>query len=140
MARRISVEATATGLSIGFHPAAPPGSTLRYTASTAHQTGLAQALGRWPLAPTALSSEPLRAGATLAVTLKSAPARERKFRSTSLAAEPTGLSPLAEWSLIRQAISMELPAWEVPLGMAQSLKRRSPGASGLRARFTTSKV
>src|SRR5580658_662162 len=130
MARRISVGATVTELSIGFHPAVPPGSTLRYTASKLYQTGLDQALGLWPSAPTALSSELRRAGDTLAVTLKSAPARGRKFRSTSLAAERTGRSPLAEWSWIRQAISMERPTWAVLLGMAQSLRKRSPGTSG----------
>src|SRR5579863_302020 len=105
MARRISVGATATEPSIGFHPAVPPGSTLRYTASTVHPTGPAQALVLWPSALTELCSEPRREGDTLEVTLKSAPARGRKFRSTSLAAERTELSPLAEWSWIRRAIS-----------------------------------
>src|SRR5579863_6607329 len=103
MARRISVGATVMELSIGFHPAAHPGSTLRYTASKLYQTGLAQALGLWPSATTALCSEPLKEGDILAPTLKSAPARGGKFRFTSLAAEPTGLSPLAAWSWIRQA-------------------------------------
>src|SRR5580692_66844 len=132
MARRISVGATATELSIGFHPAAPPGSTLRYTASKLYQMGPAQASGLWPSAPTALCSELPRAGDTLAPILKSAPARGRKFRSTSLAVERTGLSQLAGWSLIRRAIFMEPPAWGVPTGMAQSLKRRSPVTSGLK--------
>src|SRR5580704_7332204 len=126
MARRISVGTTVTELSIGFPPAAHPGSTLRCTASTVHQTGPAQALGPWPSDPTARSSEPRREGDTLAVTLKFAPARGRKFRSTNLAAEPTGLSPLAEWFWIRQAISMAPPTWGVPSGMALSLKKRSP--------------
>src|SRR5579863_1603210 len=133
MARRISVEATVTELSIGFHPAAPLGSTFRSTASKLYQTGLAQPLGLWPSATTALCSGLLRAGDTLALTLKSAPARGRKFRSTSLAAERMGRSPLAGWSLIRQAIFMEPPAWGVPMGMAQSLKSSSRGGSGLRA-------